>query len=97
MRCPVCKADNNEALQCRRCKADLSLLVAVERRRARVMADAVTRLTGDPGGALTAAGEGDRLRRDEESRRLLAVARLVNRDFAGALALRQEQTAAPRE
>ena len=95
MRCPVCKADNIEAPQCRRCKADLSLLLAVERRRARVMADAVARLTSDPSGALTAADEADRLRRDEDSRRLLAVARLLNRDFAGALALRQVQTTGP--
>jgi hypothetical protein len=96
MRCPVCKADNNEAPQCRRCKADLSLLLALERRRAQAMADAAARLTSDPGGALTVADEADQLRRDEESRRLLAVTRLMNRDFAGALALRQEWTSGPR-
>jgi hypothetical protein len=93
MRCPVCKADNNEAPQCRRCKADLSLLVDLERRRARAMADAVARLRGDAAGALAAAEEADRLRRDEDSCRLLALARLMNRDFAGALALRQERSA----
>ena len=46
MRCPVCKADNLETPQCRRCKADLSLLVAVERRRERARAVAVARLAG---------------------------------------------------
>ena len=30
MRCPVCRADNSTGPICRRCKADLSLLIAVE-------------------------------------------------------------------
>ena len=34
MRCPVCKAENEMTPQCRRCKADLSLLLALERGRA---------------------------------------------------------------
>src|SRR5262249_17865113 len=33
MRCPVCKAENAQGPACRRCKADLSLLFAVEARR----------------------------------------------------------------
>ena len=33
MRCPVCKADNALDPACRRCKADLALLVQVETQR----------------------------------------------------------------
>lgn len=33
LRCPVCKADNASGPACRRCKADLSLLIAVESQR----------------------------------------------------------------
>ena len=35
LRCPVCKAENAQGPNCRRCKADLSLLFALEDRRAR--------------------------------------------------------------
>ena len=88
MRCPVCKAENNSTPQCRRCKADLSLLVALEQRRARVLAEVAALLTRGGGKeALTAAEEVDWMRSDEESRRLLALARLMNREFAEAWAL----------
>ena len=43
MRCPVCKAENADAPQCRRCKADLSLLVALEQRRAQALTSAAAR------------------------------------------------------
>jgi methylphosphotriester-DNA--protein-cysteine methyltransferase len=87
MRCPVCKADNNEAPQCRRCKADLALLVALEQRRARVMAEACACLSrGEAPEALDQASEADWLRSDGASRRLLALARLMVGDFAEAWA-----------
>jgi predicted amidophosphoribosyltransferase len=38
--CPVCKADNSVAPNCRRCKADLSLLWALEDQRASLIAEA---------------------------------------------------------
>ena len=40
MRCPVCKADNAQGLQCRRCKADLALLFQLEEQRARALEQA---------------------------------------------------------
>jgi hypothetical protein len=96
MRCPVCKADNDESPQCRRCKADLSLLAALECRRGRVLAEAVGRLAGaDAQGALAAARTADAIRRDAESQRVLAIARLFSRDFAGAWASYREQVAEP--
>jgi hypothetical protein len=40
MRCPVCKAENVQESACRRCKADLSLLRALEARRAALLKSA---------------------------------------------------------
>ncbi len=85
MRCPVCKAENVQGPQCRRCKADLSLLFALEGRRRQEMQAARRCLSaGQWTRALTHAAEAYWLQRDEESRRLLAVACLLNRDFASA-------------
>ena len=33
LRCPVCRAENSQGPNCRRCKADLSLLFALEQQR----------------------------------------------------------------
>ncbi len=86
LRCPVCKAENMQGPQCRRCKADLSLLFALEEQR-RAALDAARHAAGhgDRQGFLAAAERADTLRSDEESRRLLAVARLLHGDFAEAL------------
>jgi hypothetical protein len=85
MRCPVCKADVTQGPQCRRCRADLSLLFGLERQRGRLLALARHRLAeGRYAEAARLAGEADAVQSDGESRRLLAVARLLGRDFAGA-------------
>jgi len=95
MRCPVCKAGNQPpsppaapgggtlgVRACRRCKADLSLLFALEEQRQEAMHSA--RLALDEqrfGAAYDEATRADRLRSDEESKRLLAVTALFARDF----------------
>lgn len=85
MRCPVCKADNSQGSVCRRCKADLSLLWALEDQRQRILAAARHCLQcGDWQAALEHIEDADWLRGDEETRRLAAVAYLLGRDFAGA-------------
>lgn len=85
MRCPVCKADNSQGPQCRRCKADLSLLFELEEHRRRALADARHCLRrGEWQAAVEHAETADWLRGDAESRRLIAVAHLLGRDFAGA-------------
>ena len=85
MRCPVCKADNAQGPQCRRCKADLSLLFALEERRAWTLAEARRLLAaGRTAEANDWAEEADWLRNDVESLRMLALTRLMRRDFAGA-------------
>ena len=86
LRCPVCRADNAEGPLCRRCKADLSLLFALEEQR-RAILDAAQQAAsrGDWPDLLSAVERADALRSDDESRRLLATARLLHGDFAGAL------------
>ena len=85
MQCPVCRADNEEGPQCRRCRADLSLLFCLQVRRERVLEQARQALAeGNLGQALSRAAEADGWRRDDESRQLLALVHLLGRDFAGA-------------
>ena len=86
LRCPVCKADNTQGPLCRRCKADLSLLFALEEQRRQALADARrAAAAGDWDSLLRWAERADTLRRDDESKRLLAVAHLLHRHFAEAL------------
>ena len=49
MRCPVCRAENDQGPQCRRCRADLGLLFGLEKRRRQAL-DAARRCVaqGDP-------------------------------------------------
>lgn len=85
MRCPVCKADNSQGPQCRRCKVDLTLLFQLEEQRRYALAAARHALAGgQPAQAVEQAKAADWMRSDEESRRLLTLAHLLNRDFARA-------------
>lgn len=85
MRCPVCKADNPQGPQCRRCKADLSLLFALEEQRGRMLAEARHYLRrGEWQAAVEHAEMANWLRGDEDSRQLLAMVYLLSRDFAVA-------------
>jgi len=85
MRCPVCKADNSQGPQCRRCKADLSALFALEGQRAQTLAAAsLGLLYGQTKAAVELAQHADWLRRDVDSLRMLALEALLQRDFAQA-------------
>lgn len=85
MRCPVCKAENTESVQCRRCRADLALLVRLEERRQAVLAVAYRAVAGGHWRRALVLAEGaDTLRSDDESLRLVAVSYLLRRDFARA-------------
>ena len=91
MRCPVCKADNAQGPLCRRCKADLGLLLQLEEERAAVLTAARQRLdVGNLAEAERLARRADGLRRDDESRRLLTAVWLLQRDYARAWGLFQE-------
>jgi hypothetical protein len=86
MRCPVCRAEDNYTEQCRRCKADLGLLVAIERDRATSLIAAEMHAgRGDAEPCLAAARRADSLRRDRDSLQWTAVGSLLKRDFAEAL------------
>jgi hypothetical protein len=97
MRCPVCKADNSQGPHCRRCKADLSLLFALEEQRRRTLAETRYYLQrGEWLEALRHAETADWLRGDDESRRLAVVAHLLEGNFAAAWQGYQDWRAARR-
>jgi len=85
MQCPVCKASIEQGPQCRRCRADLSLLFRLEDQRRRALAEALRSAAhGQWSRALAIAEGADALRTDADSRRLLMAIRLLRRDYAGA-------------
>jgi hypothetical protein len=85
MKCPVCRADNVTGPQCRRCRADLSTLLALEEQRRRALVEASRAAAAGRWPRAAALAEGaDALRSDAESRRLLAAAHLMQRHFARA-------------
>jgi hypothetical protein len=89
----VCKAENSDGPACRRCKADLQPLFALEARRRQELAAgrralAEARWTD----ALHHAATANALSSDGESRRLLAVASLMNHDYASAWRLYRQET-----
>lgn len=82
--CPCCRA-SNETPMCRRCKADLTLLVAVETRREYLIEE--TRFALSRGGeALPRIAEAESLRSGSDTAQLRALAALLAGDYAGALA-----------
>ena len=85
MRCPVCRAENDRGPNCRRCRADLSLLFDLEARRRRAVGRARAELgRGRAQEALALLDEAEALRHGDDVRRLRAVAHLLQRSFAGA-------------
>ena len=89
--CPCCKASNDAPPACRRCKADLSLLWAVEDdRAAAVEAARVVAGEGWWAEAAGALGRAAQLRRSPDVLRLRVAALLLARDFPGAVAAYHE-------
>ena len=88
MRCPVCKATAVRTPQCRRCKADLTLLFTLEEQRHLALAAAQQALLAGNGAlANTEAARAEALRHGPDSTRLLALAALLQGDFARAFDL----------
>jgi hypothetical protein len=82
MQCPICKAENTQGPQCRRCKADLSLLVRLESQRDWALHSSRSSLQrGDLVESGRLAVHADWLRSDKESTRLIAVVAVLSRDF----------------
>jgi hypothetical protein len=85
MRCPVCKAENLQGPNCRRCKADLSLLFMLQEHRRQTLDEARRHFgTANWSVAVQLAFEADRLQSDDESRTLLALGHLLGGSFAAA-------------
>jgi hypothetical protein len=85
MQCPICRAQNDTGPQCRRCRADLSLLFSLDARRRQAITAAYEGLTqGRWAHAWAGANEANGLRRDQDSLRLLAVIHLLRRQFPEA-------------
>lgn len=84
--CPCCKASNDTGPACRRCKADLSLLFAVEADRTAAVEHA-RRLVAEArfADALAHLDRATQLRRGDDVCRLKAAVLLLARNFAGAL------------
>lgn len=91
MHCPVCRAQNDMGPQCRRCRADLSLLFTLDAQREQFLARAYQSAARGQWQQALAIGEGvDTWRRDEDSQRLLALSSLMCGDFARAWQYYQE-------
>ena len=92
MTCPVCRAANDAAATaCRRCKADLTLVVAVEARRAGLLGEAKSALAaGDCDAALRHLASAEAVRGGVDVERLKAAAHLANRDFPAAWRIYQQ-------
>ena len=92
MTCPVCRAANDGAVTtCRRCKADLRLVVAVEARRVRLLGAAKSALAaGECDATLRHLAAAEAVRGGADVERVKAAAHLLNRDFAAAWRTYQE-------
>jgi hypothetical protein len=98
LRCPVCKAENAQGPACRRCKADLSMLFALEQKRERAIAEARAALaSGCWNEAAAQARMAGHLRQDGETKELLAVTALLCGDYHEAWRLQRELTAVGRD
>ena len=80
--CPCCKASNDAGPNCRRCKADLALLFAIEADRTALIECARSSNSVE---ALDALDRAEQLRQGDDIVRLRATVMLLHGDFAGAL------------
>jgi hypothetical protein len=86
LRCPVCRAENTSGPLCRRCRADLSLLAAVEARRDFHFTRAGAALrAGDPAAARADLDRAADLRDGPDLHRLRAWSFLLAGDYFTAL------------
>lgn len=83
MRCPVCRAENNEGPHCRRCRADLSLLFQMEDQRSALLQMAQEEANaGNWPEVMRLADQAHALRSGEDSQRLIAIGNLMSGEFA---------------
>ena len=86
LRCPVCRAETAGPV-CRRCRADLGLMEAVEARREFHISSATAAMAGEQfDTALVKLDAAEQLREGADIRRQRACAYLLAGDFEAALA-----------
>ena len=89
--CPCCKASNDDGPNCRRCKADLALLFAIEADRTATLERARSLVAGlNFDEAIAALDRANHLRQGDDFVRRKAAVKLLQRDFAGALRVYHE-------
>jgi Flp pilus assembly protein TadD len=83
--CPVCRAVRDTGPLCRRCRADLTLCLAIEQQRDRaIAAGRQAAAQGDFSTAFAHIRRADELRRGPDSAGLRAALHLIRGDFAAA-------------
>ena len=83
--CPVCRAANDQGPTCRRCRADLSLLFALDaQRQARLAVAASAAAQGRLDSAARHADQADAIRHGADVCELQAAVALLRRDFEAA-------------
>ncbi len=83
MRCPICRAENGEESSCRRCRADLTLLAALElQRRGAITAGRRAAGAGRGYEVIRHGGAAWAARAGQDAARLLALGYFLERDFA---------------
>jgi hypothetical protein len=87
LNCPVCRAENTTGPACRRCRADLSLIMAVEARRDHHIATARSAMRdGRFDDALDELSKAEELHSAGDIRQMRACVYLLAGDFPAALA-----------
>ncbi|MEZ6063782.1 MAG: hypothetical protein R3C19_25825 [Planctomycetaceae bacterium] len=88
LRCPTCGAEQAASPECRRCRCDLTLVLAIRRQAQRLHEDALRNLRdGLFDAAVHCAERRQAVSPDRTSRRLLAVSYLASGNFAAAMAV----------
>lgn len=96
LRCPVCKAENTEGPACRRCKADLSALFALDVEREECLVVARHHLRhGETVRAMDRLVVAERYRGGPDVQREMAAAALLHGDFATAWRMWRDLHVAP--
>lgn len=83
--CPVCRADNTAPRNCRRCRADLSLLWSLAAERQRLLDECQQAVcNGDAEVLLRQATRAHSLRHGEDTQRYLALGHLLQEHYFDA-------------
>lgn len=94
--CPVCRAENSSPPNCRRCKADLSMLFSLLSERDHHLERAASAIRSDlAGAAATHLDAADAIRPSPRSGRLRATAELLRGHFRAALEIHARSGGGP--